>query len=209
MWWWERCGPPAEADGLPEAQKSAFQGPWLTACLFEGPRGCWDYFRVYVAPVLSDLNRISSSIKGGLLRITFIAFQVFLETCKCPPKNWISWSELSFREILRICHRLFKSLKFNSRWDLIKANYFVKTREQGVGMGKAHPISISLLINQTCVCLTKTRVCFLSPSFSVSFDHWSGWPHAQGFFLHLTWTDFWSIALLWEPRAVPLDYPVI
>lgn len=112
MWWWERCGPPAEVGGLPEAQKSAFQGPWLTACLFEGPRGCWDYFRLYVAPALSDLNRISSSIKGGLLRITFIAFQVILETCKRPPKNWISGSELSFREIWRICHRRFKGLKF-------------------------------------------------------------------------------------------------
>lgn len=62
---------------------------------------------MYVAPVLSDLNRISSSIKGGLLRITFIAFQVFLETCKRPPKNWISWSELSFREIFKNLSQTF------------------------------------------------------------------------------------------------------
>lgn len=81
---------------------------WLTACLFLwGLRGCWDYFRVYVAPAHSHLNRISSSIKGGLLCITFIAFQVFLETCKSPPKNWISWNVLSFREILRILSQPF------------------------------------------------------------------------------------------------------
>lgn len=39
--------------------------------------------------------------------------------------------------------------------------------------------------NKSDLCVfNKTRVCFFffSPSFSVSFDHWSGWPHAQGFF---------------------------
>lgn len=79
-----------------------------------------------MALVLSDLNRISLSIKGGLLCITFIAFQVFWETFKSPPKNWISWSVFSFREILGIHCRLSKSLKFNSQQDPVKTNYFVK-----------------------------------------------------------------------------------
>lgn len=67
--WWPPSGP-----------EIGLSGPVIDSLLvsaFEGPRGGWDYFRVSVALVLSDLNRISPSIKGGLLRITFIAFQVF------------------------------------------------------------------------------------------------------------------------------------
>lgn len=45
--------------------------------------------------LLSDLNRIFSSLKSGLLCSTFTAFQVFLEIIECPPKNWISWSVFS------------------------------------------------------------------------------------------------------------------
>lgn len=65
--------------------------------LFEGPRG----YRIILECLshqflLSDLNRIFLSLKDGLLCITFIAFQVFLELFKSPPKNWISCSVFSF-----------------------------------------------------------------------------------------------------------------
>lgn len=114
--------------------------------------------------------------------MTFITFQVFWEAFKSP-KTWISWSGFSLGEILRISCGLPKTLTFNNPQDLIKTNYLVKKMKMGHKRRKTHRISVFFIINQTCVCvLTKTRVCFFPPSFSVSFDHWSGWPHAQGFF---------------------------
>lgn len=129
---------------------------WQPAPFFEGPRGCWDYFRVYVAPVRSDLHRLSPSIKDGRLRITFI---VFWKHVRVLLKTGFSGVCFLLTQILRIYVTDFlkvHSLTAEGTW--IKANYFVTT-ETGVWGGSSSYLRIPANKSDLCV-FNKTRVCF-------------------------------------------------
>lgn len=136
--------------------------------------------------LLSDLNKTFLNLKGGLLCITFIAFQLFLELSLL--KNKIFWGMFSFGGSFK-----------DSLWTFPKPqiyqpeepngnnllNKIMKTRKQDIlGKKTASNLCIPYHKSDLCVCLIKRRVLFLPTpsSFSVSFDHWSGWPYAQGFF---------------------------
>ena len=105
--------------------------------------------------LLSDLNKIFVNLKGRLFCITFIAFQLFLELSL--PKNKIFWGVFSFGGSFK-----------DSLWTFPKPHIYqpegpdgnklldkiMKTRKQDIlGKKKLLPISLFLIINQTCVCV--------------------------------------------------------
>lgn len=158
--------------------------------------------------LLSDLNKIFVNLKGGLFCITFIAFQLFLELSL--PKNKIFWGVFSFGGSFK-----------DSLWTFPKPhmyqpegpdgnklpNKIMKTRKQDI-LGKKKnlpPVSVFLIITQTCVFSKKEGVVSPQPpvhsQFLLIID--LGDPTRRVFFLHLTWAEFGSIALLWEAQPVP------